>query len=229
MKKIFFAVLFCFMFSVSPYASETPTEDSLIKTWENIQKNDPNTVTFEKINDRHYKLSNKHFPFDGELKIKDVTIDSTIMVGNSDNFIMGIIDVEFEKMPKDFIQQHSRKYYMWAMNNNLYYDKKAGKWLSSKEFQTAMMKMQKEMSRPSLLSSFFSDYFLIIALLIVSVFLIYFTRHYKRTVKNSFQRQDEAITRVNKSIELSERGIMLGEETNKILKDILSTLKDKKL
>lgn len=226
MKKIFFAVLFCFMLSISLYAAETPTEDSLIKTWENIQKNDPNTVTFERINDRHYKLSNKLFPFDGELKIKDATIDSTMMVGNSDNFIMGIIDVEFEKMPKDFIQQHSRKYYMWAINNNLYYDKKAGKWLSSKEFQTAMMKMQKEMLRPSSLSSFFSDYFVIIALLIVSGFLLYFTRNYKRAVKNSFQRQDDAIA---KSIELSEKSIAVGDETNKILKDILSTLKDKKL
>lgn len=229
MKKVFFVVLFCFIFCSFGHAAETPTEDSLIKTWENIQKNDSNTVTFEKINDRHYKFSNKLFPFDGELKIKDVTIDSTMMVGNSDNFMMGIIDVEFEKMPKDFIQQHSRKYYMWAMNNNLYYDKKAGKWLSSKEFQTVMMKMQKEMLRPSSLSSFFSDYFVIIALLIVSGFLLYFTRNYKSTVKNSLQRQDDAITRVNKTIELSEKSIAVGEETNKILKDILSTLKDKKL
>jgi hypothetical protein len=118
---------------------------------------------------------------------------------------------------------------MWAMNNNLYYDKKAGKWLSSREFQAAMMKIQKEMSRPSLLTSFFSEYFLIIAFLLLLVFIMYFARNYKTTVKNSFQRQDEAVARVNKSIELSERGILLGEETNKILKDILNILKDKKL
>ncbi len=228
-KTLFILLLLCFAFCPFIHAAEMPTEDSLIKAWENIQKSDTNNVKFEKIEDRTYKLSNKLFPFDGELKIKDVTVDSSVMVGNSDNFIIGIIDVEFAKMPKDFIQQHSRKYYMWAINNNLYYDKKAGKWLSSKEFQAAMMKIQKEMSRPSSLSSFFSDYFLVVALLIILGFILYFARNYKTTVKNSFQRQDEAVARVNKSIELSERGILLGEETNKILKDILNILKDKKL
>jgi len=49
MKKIFLALLFCFMFCSVIYAAETPTEDSLVKAWEAIQKNDSNTVTFEKI------------------------------------------------------------------------------------------------------------------------------------------------------------------------------------
>jgi hypothetical protein len=225
MKKIYFVFLFCFIFCSFIHAAETPSEDSLIKAWETMQKNDPNNVTFQKIKDRHYKFSNKLFPFNGVLKIKDVTIDSAVTFGNPDNYIMGIIDVELEKMSKDFIQLHSRKYYMWARNNNLCYDKKAGKWLSTQECQAAMAKIQQKMANPS--SPFFSINILIIAFLVVMAYIIYVARHYKTAVKTSLQKQAEAIAQSNRSLELSEKAIAVGKESNKILSDILNTLKNK--
>lgn len=226
MKKILFALVLIFLFYSLVHALEIPTEDSLIKAWETIQKSDSNTITFEKIKDRHYKYSNKLFPFNGDLKIKDVTIDSVIMAGNSDNFIMGIIDIELEQMPKNFIRQHSHKYYMWARNNNLYYDRKAGKWLSSQEFQAAMAKIQRDMAKPA--SSFLlSLNVLIIVLFIVMVYITYVARHYKKALKISLQKQAEAVAQSNKSLEISAKALAMEEDSNKILKDILNTLKNK--
>lgn len=60
-------------------------------------------------------------------------------VGAEREFLIGNIEVELVNTPKDFTQQHGRKYSIWARNNTLYYDKKVGKWLAPREFQTVML------------------------------------------------------------------------------------------
>lgn len=189
-----------------------------------MQKSDPNTVTFEKIADRRYKFKTNLFPFDGELRINDATIEN-IEMGPYNDFIMGPLDVELVDLPKDVPQKYTRKYSMWARNNTLYYDKKAGKWLSPQEFQSVITKSTREMSRPS---GLFSNYVFVAVLLFALAYVIYFMQKNRQAVKTSLQRQSDAIARVEKSIELSEKGMQLSEETNKILKEILEVLKNKR-
>jgi hypothetical protein len=223
MKKISLALLFCLAMTSLLFANEKPTEESLIRAWEELQKSDPNTVNFKKITDHRYKFKTNLFPFDGELKVNDATIEN-IEMGPYNDFIMGPLDVELVDLPKDVPQKYTRKYSMWVRNNTLYYDKKAGKWLSPQEFQSVVTKMTKAMSRPS---GLLSNYIFLAVLLFALAYVIYFMQKNRQAVKTSLQRQADAIARVEKSIELSEKGMQLSEETNKILKEILEVLKSK--
>jgi len=223
MKTIALALLFFVAMHALLSAAEKPTEESLIKAWEELQKSDPNTITFEKIADHRYKYKTSLFPFDGELKINDATIED-IEMGPYNAFIMGPLDVELVDLPKDVPQKYPRKYSMWMRNNTLYYDKKEGKWLSPQAFQAVMTKMTTEMSKPS---GLFSNYLSLVVLLLALVCIVYFLQKNRQAVKTSLQRQAEAIVRVEKSIELSEKGMQQSEETNKILKEILEVLKTK--
>jgi len=223
MKKIAIALFSCLILPSLLLAGEKPTEESLIKAWEELQKSDPNTVTFEKIANRRYKFRTKLFPFDGELKINDATIEN-IEMGPYNDFIMGPLDVELVDLPKDVPQKYTRKYSMWIRDNTLYFDKKAGKWLSPQEFQSVITKMTREMSRPS---GLFLSYVFIAVLLFALAYVIYFMQKNREAVKTSLQRQADAIVRVERSIELSEKNMQLSEETNKILKEILEVLKSK--
>jgi len=223
MKRIALALLLFLAFPMVVSAADSPTEDSLITAWEALQKSSANTVTLEKIADRRYKYKTNLFPFDGELKINDATVES-MGSGPYNDFTLGLLDVELIDLPKDVPQKYSRKYSMWQRNNTLYYEKKTGKWLSPQEFQNVISKMNMDKSKPS---GLFSDYMILVVLLLALGYVIYFLQKNKQAVKTSLQRQTDAIAQVDKSIKLSERSIQVGEETNKILKEILYSLKSK--
>ena len=227
MRETALILLVCLAMSSLVFAAEKPTEDSLIKAWEELQKSDLNTVTFEKIADRRYKFKTKLFPFDGELRINDATIENIEMGPYNNGFISGPLDIELVGLPKDVPQKYSRKYSVWARNNTLYYDKKVGKWLSLQEFQGAMAEITRERSKASGLSSNYVYIAAIAAILLVLAIFIYFIQRTGQAVKSSLQRQADAIAQVERSIQLNEKDMQLGEETNKILKEILEVLKSK--
>ncbi len=227
MRKIILMLLLSLFMTSLSLAGEKPTETSLISAWEQLQKNDPNVATFEKIADRRYKFKTNLFPFDGELRISDTTIDNMEMGLYDDGFISGLLDVELVGLPKDVAQKYSRKYSMWARNNTLYYDKKAGRWLSGQEFQGVIAKRAKEMSKPPGLPSNYVYMAAIVAILLLVGMFVYFMQKNRGAVKTSLERQADSIALVEKSIELGEKGMKLSEETNRILKEILEALKGK--
>ena len=49
----------------------------------------------------------------------------------------------------------------------------------------------------------------------------------RQSVTTSLQKQADSMIQVERSIELSEKGMKLSEETNKILREILEVLKSK--
>lgn len=234
MKKFILPFLLCLAMASSVCAAEKPSEESLIKAWEQVQKSNPAIVTFEKIADRQYKFKTTLFPFDGELKINDATIDASMMAGPYTNFTMAVLDVELVGLPKEIIQKN-RKYAIWARSNMLYYDKKADKWLTFEEFQAEITKINNAPSS----SGLFSNYILLAALILALVYVLNFLRKNRQAVKTSLDRQAESIAKVNesiemskkgyqlseKSIQLSEKSIQLTEETNKLLNEILAALK----
>ena len=224
MKKIILVVLICLAANSLLIASENPTEESLIKAWEELQKKDPNTVAFDKIEDRRYKFKTSLLPFDGELKINDATIDD-LGEGLYQNIMVGFLDVELVGLSKEFIQRYNRKYSMWARNNVLYYDKKVEKWLSPREYQSVITKTMERKTSPC--SNLLSNYGIFIVLVFVIFAIVYLLYFYRKLQKTALQKQGEAIARVERSIKLSEEATQLGEETNKILKEILEGLKRK--
>lgn len=219
MKKIVLILLFSFAMTSLLLAAENPTEESLIKAWEQLQKSDPHTVTFEKIANHRYKFKTTLFPFDGELRVNDATIDDMEM--GSYGFITGLLDIELIGLPKNVPQKYSHKYNRWALNNTLYYDKKAAKWLSPREFEGVITKMYAQKSKPS---GCLLNYVFTAVLIIVLAIVTYL---YRRVTKTALQRQADAIAQVKRSIELSKKGVKLSEETNTILKKILEALKNK--
>jgi hypothetical protein len=196
MRKIILSLLFCFAMSTLLFAIEKPDEASLIKAWEEIQKTDPNTVTFEKIEDGLYKYKTKFFPFDGKLKIYDATIDNEEING----FNMGELVVELIKAPNNFYEKYRLKYSIWGRNNTLYYDKKAGRWLSPQEYRSFLAAKKK----PSKLGmDFLFSWGPILFLVIVWVFFIKKLRRpdYMKKSYEYMERTEKLLERIAKAVE----------------------------
>ncbi len=227
MKRMISATLLYLAFGLTFGGSilwAQPSEDSLIQAWETVQKSDPKVVTFEKLGDRKYKFKTEYFPFDGELRIKDAIVGDS-GGGMAGDYFMGIIQVELLGFSKDKIEQYNYRYSMWAVNNNLYFDKRLGKWLSAREFQSAMINKADQMSR----STWDIGNYAIIILVFVGLFVSWkIMQRYGRTTKVALQKQEEAIARYDVGMKLSEKSVQLAEESNHLLKEILEVLKNKK-
>jgi ATP-dependent Zn protease len=145
MKISFFLILLFSAFlsnSLEVGASGKFTEESLIQAWEEIQKSDPQTITFEKLEGRRYKFKTKRFPFDGELKILNAVINDDVFASRT-GFNTGEIEYDLIGLTKDVEQKYRRSFSLWESNNKLYYDKSTDEWLSSRTFRRiAEQKMQ---------------------------------------------------------------------------------------
>src|SRR5574341_2480610 len=209
-----FAVNF---FIFVPALRAQPTEESLIQAWENVQKQDPETITFKKLESRRYVFNTKRFPFDGELKILNVSIDASSWDVEDRNTI-GVVEVELVRLPQDFLQKFGRSYSFWEKNNTLFYDKKDGRWLSSREFQSKMAREAKSLPASSLM--FLSGYFWVIIFVFIFVALLLASRKSTRSMKIAMQRQDQMMADYKRAMQLTE-------ENTKILREILEVLKSK--
>jgi hypothetical protein len=97
------------------------------------KKNDPSTVKFEKVKDRRYHFAMKHFPFDGDLLVRNVVIEDFSAV-NQNGISMGTVEVELQGVTHDFHRTFARSYAQWNMSNTLYWDPKAQQWLTSETY-----------------------------------------------------------------------------------------------
>jgi hypothetical protein len=192
-----------------------PTEKSLITAWENQQRNDPNTIVFEKISSNHYHFKTERFPFDGELQVLNVTIDEQIS-GFEGSFIMGIIEPELLDLPEDFLEKYSYSYSTWIQNNILYYDKEEEKWLSAKEYYSK--------AKENLPTSSFLDTVGYIPLLFLFFIILLLIFVYKIQRRNRLYL-DHARELSQKETDLAEKTYQLSRNSNKLLKEILKELK----
>lgn len=210
------------MLLISPVNAQ-PTGDSLIQAWEKIQKTDSKIIKLEKLEDNHYKFKTDHFPFDGELRIKGVIMDDVGTKQDTD-FIFGTVQTELVGLPANFLQQYSYNYSTWSRSNTLYYDKKVGNWISSKQFQDAMTNRTAKRYQ----SNWGISDLVIIALAVVGIIIILriFQRN-KSYMKTVLQKQEESVSRCDVAVQQSEKSLQLSEESNKLLKEILEVMKSK--
>ena len=211
-----------FMISVSPVFAQ-PTDDSLIQAWEKQQKADQKTIVFEKLKDRHYKFKTSYFPYDGELTIKNLVYGD--LGGDADfDYSLGAVQVELSGFDKNLVKQYGYIYSMWDNTNTLYFDKKNFKWLSNKEYATSISKRAASRQKQFWLVSNFSNFALIIICVIALIIVI---RKNKAYMKIAFKKQDEGLVKYDLAVQQSEKALQQGEETNKLLKEILEALKSK--
>jgi hypothetical protein len=211
--KGFFAFLIFCILPVILFSA--PTKESLIKAWENQQKTDPNTLAFEEISHNFYRFKTERFPFDGELKILNVTVDEQ-MSGFEGGFTMGIVEIELIDLPDDFLKKYAYSYSTWSQSNILYYDKENETWLSTKDYYTK--------AQENLPSGIFIDPFNYIPLLFL-FFLIIILIFVYNIQKRNRKYLDFVRELSQKETDLAEKACKLSKQSNKILKDILKELK----
>jgi hypothetical protein len=192
-----------------------PTEESLMETWESFQKKDPKTIIFEKLAKNSYHFKTERFPFDGELKILNVTVDEQTS-SFEDGFVLGVVETELVDLPKDFMEKYSYSYSAWVHDNILYYDKQEEKWLSDDEYYGKM--------REKIPTGFFMDILnylpFLFLLLIVAIFLIVFNVQRKNK-----KYLDHAYDLSEKQTRFMEESYKLEKKSNKLLAEILKELK----
>jgi len=222
--KIIILIITCLSYIGLHPGMAQPTKESLILAWENVQKSDPQILVFNKIAKNRYKFKTEHFPFNGELKVLNINIDdrwSDYEYGT----IMGVIEIELLDLPEDFLKKHSYSYSIWSQNNMLYFDKKSETWMSTKEYYAQNQKTYNLNPFTSIFKYLPFDITSIIFIVIIVIIIFYLSRIQKKNEKYINNAQDMT----KKSLELVHKSLALGEETNKILREIAELLKEKKI
>lgn len=223
MKKPQFALLLLCIISpmLASCCFAAPTEGSLLGAWESMQRDDPQTVLFKKTGESLYQFKTDRFPFDGQLRVLNVTVDERAGV-YGDGCMLGVIEVELIDLPEDFLEKYSYSYSVWQTNNILYYNAESEEWLTSAEFMT------RTRAREPAFGSFFSSYFTTCLLIIVFIIiLVVFFVAVNRLQKRNRNYLDESRASIKRSLEIAEKSLSMTEESNSILRDILDELKKK--
>jgi hypothetical protein len=123
-----------------------PTQAALVKAWEDVQRDDPETVVFEKTGEGSYKFKTNRFPLDGELKVLKATVNDW-SYGDDDGdegydvpagYVMGVIEYDLVGLSDEVTKKYEHSYSSWRMNNTLYFDKEGGEWLSPEKYRAKM-------------------------------------------------------------------------------------------
>lgn len=206
---------------VSAAAGTPPTEASLREAWEKLQRSDRQTETFEKVAEDRYRFKTKRFPFDGEVRVLSLEVGEPGEMPWQEGFISGTVNVELVGGSEEVCRLHPQAYGLWTASNALYYDQKAGRWLSAREF--AARAARQSACSPWL--AFLSGnlfWFLFLGFLIV--FLGLLSRKANRQMKSAMAAQDKVIREQERAMKIAERGLEISEDSNRLLREILDAL-----
>jgi uncharacterized membrane protein len=201
-----------------------PSEQSLITAWEQSLKNDPATVLLEKTGERAYKFQTKKFPYQGGLRVVNVSIDDYDME-YGEGYTVGYVETEIDSNSASFMERYARSYGAWQAANTLYFDKKQNKWLNYNEYRQTLTKKYGGVCKSPWLAILGN--FWLIFLVIFIIFIILLARRTNKQMKDALARQDKAMAETERAIKLSEQALKIGEDSNRVLKEILETLKNR--
>jgi len=222
MSRLTFLV-FAFLWLFGPTAPlhAQQNETTLISAWEQEQKADPATVKFEKLADRKYHFTTKRFPFDGELLIRNVSMQN---FGGEDEFGIssGTVEVELQNVPEDFYRTFAMSYGQWITGNTFYWDAQGRRWLTAR--QRADLAREIFPTYRPFWSFLLGQGWLVLFLVIVLVLLVPLFR-YKRRWKEVTDRGNRSLAIGERAIQLSERNVQLQEENAKLLQEIRDLLR----
>lgn len=209
---------------LAPLAAAQPSEQSLIAAWEQSLKSDPSTIVLEKTGDRVYRFQTKKFPYQGGLRIANVSIDEYGME-YGEGYTVGYVETEIDSNSASFMERYSRSYGAWQTTNTMYFDKKQNQWLNYNQYRQSITKKYGSVCKSpwmAILGNFW-----VIFLVILIVFIILLSRRTNKQMKQALARQDHALAETDRALKLSEQSVKLNEESNRLLKDILEALKNK--
>ncbi|HEX7315345.1 MAG TPA: hypothetical protein VF297_15590 [Pyrinomonadaceae bacterium] len=142
---LFTAALLTLAFTCADVRAQQPTQTSLVKAWEEVQKDDPETVTFEKVGERTYRFKTNRFPFDGELKVLKATVNQSEYA--EDGTATGVIEYDLVGLSDEVEKKYEHSLENWEATNSLYFDGESKSWLSSEQYSARMSAKSKEIVR----------------------------------------------------------------------------------
>ncbi len=234
-----FAILLSFCVLAAPAMAETndskPSKESLLAAWEQMQKDNPYTVAFEKTAEKSiYDFETTIFPFKGKLKVLNTLIeeDPAYYYGDfskydtvlPDGDYIGLVEVELPEADKEFAAKYRYSYATWEQGNALYYHADSKKWYTAEEWALYKkeFKSAKAVSAPkSACGLFKSENFVSWWPLILVIGWIVICAWFSSKQKKNYANYLNECREINKII--SDRGI----EALAIQKEILEVLKRK--
>lgn len=199
-----------------------PTRESLLAAWEASQREDPQTIHFERAEDGRYLLATERFPFDGSVRVLNLVIDDSTLEYPS-SIVMGVIEADLEDLSDEFRRQHAYSIGLWQAANTLYFDGDAGRWMTSTEWQGSMVERY---ASPGWMSWVSSSFWLIFLVIIV-VAMWWITRRAGRQLKTATAAQDKALAEQERAIRLTEEALEISRDSNRLLGEILDALKER--
>ncbi len=198
--------------------SATPAKETLLSSWENIQKNNPGVLIFQKTGENTYKFKTNIFPYDGVIRVLNLVIrDNDMNLGPVEDMFVpsatGIIELELVGFNQEMQMKYSNSFFMWAQDNNLFFDAKENKWITNKEYQQINASYFKKYSPNNFITSLM-EYWQYLLIFII-IYFVFVTFKQNKRGKNSIKTIEESIN--------------LQKETNNILRMILEETKNKKL
>lgn len=133
LRAFMLAVALLFVALMHAYAVAQPTQGALVEAWERVQREDPETIAFEKTGQRTYHFKTGRFPFDGELKVLKATVDATAADDSEYGFTSGVIEYDLVGLSDEVVKKYEHSYRTWERTNTLYLDRDGRTWLSSEE------------------------------------------------------------------------------------------------
>lgn len=209
-------------------ASTATVEEAFLQAWEGTQKSDPKTVVFEKKAPGRYHFKTTRFPFDGELKVLNVTVNEGF--GDDEDLPTvgkyGFAEVELVGWSKDDLMRYAQSYALWTQTHTLYHDAKGHRWLPTVEYFKSVRNAAVPARRSlwSGLSTYLNYLWIFLLLYFMGVLFVSGKR-----VRRNFKQIEESIQLSRRSVALQEEAVpkqrALLEETNRLLKEILENLK----
>jgi hypothetical protein len=223
MRRVFvvFGLAFLYLTGMTSTVRAQKNEAGLLAAWEQEQKADPSTTKFEKIGERRYHFVTKRFPFDGDLLVRNVSIQN-LAPYEDQAYIMGTVELELQGVSDDFHRTFAMSYGQWTIGNTLYWDAKGQSWLTANE---RMKEAREALPRGrSLWTTLFAEGWSLVTLALL-FFLVYSLFRYNRRMREITARSDRSLALTERAIQLSERNVQLQEEHAKLLQEICDLLK----
>jgi hypothetical protein len=200
---------------------------SLLERWEGAQRDDPQTLRFEGLGEGRYRFHTERFPFDGELQVVNLSVD-TLDGWITDDYRVGVVEIELKNLPEGFMQRHAYSVAQWRSRNQFYFAVSSGRWLTPAEWQRALSEPVPLEDVPQSTLGCIVDwvYVLLIVIFVLAVALL------MRKASGQFRRatstQDEALAGQRRALEISEQALENARETRRLLTEIRDLLREQR-
>jgi len=217
------ALLVALLMLLAAFASvhaEAPSDDSVIEAWERLQRADSQTIALERIEPRLYRFETNRFPYDGHLRVLNVSLDGYGWSTDGAT-TMAVVEVELVDATDDFYARHAHSVPMWQATNILYLDSETGEWLDNREWQQRMIAS----SMPGgVLSILLSNWFWLALLAVMIVVLVFVSRKAGRQMNVAMNAHEQALSEQQRGLALMEDALNLNRDANRTLVKILEAL-----